>query len=145
MTRFERSSEFLGTTQLALPALWKCADKGGSSFSETVRAVISRQKSVVCPAKTDWEWKGMSVGMRRIAPRLDGCGGFWVMLELMPIHFNNLGQENYQQNTARKTVDKFRSCDEATKALRHLVARESLVLGENALQSGRIGGGGRLE
>ena len=67
------------------------------------------------------------------------------MLELMPLHFNNLGQENYQQNTARKTVDKFRSCDEATKALRHLVARESLVLGEDALQSGRIGGGGRLE
>ena len=36
---------------------------------------MSRQRSAVCPAKIDWEWKGVPVGTQRVASPLDMAVG----------------------------------------------------------------------
>lgn len=59
---------------------------GSNGDKKRFGATVSRQRPVVCPVNTDWEWKEVSVGNQRVASPLDGCRGFEVMPNLMLTH-----------------------------------------------------------
>ena len=55
--------------------------KGSKADQKRFGAAMSRQRSAVCPAKIDWQWKGVvPVGTQRVALPLDGCRNFEEML-----------------------------------------------------------------
>ena len=94
-TNKRRSFLFLGdhhSTIDVVPAVEVCRQGGSFRFKGSKgdqkrfgAAVIPCKISDVCPAKMDWEWKKLSMGLQRGASLLGGCGGFEVMLALMVI------------------------------------------------------------